>query len=145
MPVYLRKDSIRLFEASVEFLTVALVSLGLPHIKEVRVEETRYAPVIGLIGASVELAISALYVQASGHKSIMTKELTFKPAGQIMSEFIDILNSPTPQLSFITAGVPEPHKHREQVVSAIRAMKLVAIARAGGLHSGRGPNSVNRL
>ena len=140
MPIFLRKDTIRLFEASLESLSLAIISLGLPDRNKRRVEATHYAATIGLIGSSAELAVSACYVQACGPKVLLTKEGTYKSARQILSEFIGLLKSPTPQLSFISKGVENSHVHKKTLIEKIKNFRLLATARAGGLHAGRGPN-----
>lgn len=140
MPIFLRKDTIRLFEASLESLSLSIISLGFPSTKNRRVETTHYAATIGLIGSSAELAVSACYVQARGPKVLLTKEGTYKSASQILSEFINLLKSPTPQLSFISYGVDNPDDHRKKLIEITKNFGLLAAARAGGLHAGRGPN-----
>ncbi len=140
MPIFLRKDTIRLFEASLESLSLAILSLGLPDTKYRRVEATHYAASIGLIGSSAELAVSACYVQARGPKILLTNDGMYKSAKQILSEFIALLKSPTPQLSFISNGVDKPDEHRKILLDKLKNLRLLATARAGGLHAGRGPN-----
>jgi hypothetical protein len=140
MPIFLRKDTIRLFEASLEALSLAIISLGLPNTKKRRVETTRYAATIGLIGSSAELAVAACYMQARGPKVLLTKDGMYKSAQQIHTEFINLLKSPTPQLSFISNGVVNSEDHRKNLIQKTQQFKLLATARAGGLHAGRGPN-----
>lgn len=58
MPRLLKKDAIRLLEASVESLNLALVGLGLPQRVTLKEVSAQYSGAIGLIGASVELAMA---------------------------------------------------------------------------------------
>src|SRR4029434_1950980 len=60
MPQYLRNDAVRLFEASMETLQLAIVGLGLPYPHGLRQDFARYAPVIGFVCAS----------RGAGHREI---------------------------------------------------------------------------
>jgi len=66
MPLYLRRDSIRMFEASLNVLHLALSNLGTTARYEVRQSNSMHAAEIGLIGSAAELAMSACLVHAHG-------------------------------------------------------------------------------
>jgi len=65
----MRRHAIRLLEASLESLDLAVSSLGATKRREFREPVATYAPEIGLIGASAELAMSACLVQAYGPRA----------------------------------------------------------------------------
>jgi len=106
MPLLLKKDSIRLFEASVEALSLAITGLGLPIRFEYREEASLHAAPIGLIGVAAELAMSAVIAQASGIKSLQLPSGHFKSGSQILEDFRRLVRNPVPRSAFITKGVP---------------------------------------
>ena len=66
MPLLIRYDAIRLLEASIESLHLAVNSLGAQKRVEFRQPIAEHSIEIGLIGAAAELAMSACVVQAFG-------------------------------------------------------------------------------
>ena len=67
MPMYLKRDTIRLLEASVESISLAVAALGLPRRYESREPASENSIAIGLAGVSAELAMSAIIVKVSRH------------------------------------------------------------------------------
>jgi len=70
MPSLLRKDTIRLLEASVNSLNLALIGLSLPLRNEPREHSSLYSSEIGLIGAAAEQAVNACITQVFGLKGL---------------------------------------------------------------------------
>jgi hypothetical protein len=138
MPLLLRHDSIRLLEASVEALQLAVASLGAGKRKEFREKSAEYSIEVGLIGAAAELAMAACVVQASGPGAILWPSGQFKTAGQILEDFRDLVRNATINSAFLTSGVSDPDKHRQELLQATIGFRRLFPVRAGGLHAGRG-------
>jgi len=140
MPSLLRKDAIRLLEASVNSLNLALIGLSLPLRNEPREHSSLYSSEIGLIGAAAEQAVNACITQVFGLKGLLTADGKFKSASQIFDEFVNMLKSPNPRSSFLFQGIEDPVAHRQQLLSKTTKFRLLAKSRAGGLHAGVGPS-----
>ena len=103
MPTFLRQDAIRLFEAGVGALNLSLIGLGIPRQgPPARVQTSRYAAELGLLGVAAELAISAAYVQAAGPGALRTSDTQYKTARQVLDDFRSLLATPPPSLDFLT-------------------------------------------
>ena len=107
MPRLLKKDAIRLLEASVESLNLALVGLGLPQRVAFKEESAQYSAAIGLIGASAELAMAACLIQAFGKQALVLPSGYYKSAAEIHGEFKRLLRDAPPIASFFTKGIQE--------------------------------------
>ena len=70
MPKFMRDSSIVLIEGGVETYLMALYGMTLPSIRQRKVVDCRYAPIMGLLGASIELIVKACVVQAYGHAAM---------------------------------------------------------------------------
>lgn len=87
MPMYLKKDSIRFLESSIEMISMAINSLGMPERIELRSNLVKNSVTIGLIGIAAELAMDAVLVQANGRKSLFLPSGYYKSAGIIADDF----------------------------------------------------------
>jgi len=140
MPLLLKKESIRLLEASLESLSLAITGLGMPRRIEVRESSSIYATPIGLIGVSAELAMSAVVIQALGPNALLLRNGHFKSGSEILDDFKNILRNPVPRHVFLTKGVVEPLDHLSTLLELISNFKILISSRAGGLHAGKGPS-----
>lgn len=140
MPQYLRTSSVRLIEASQESLHLALIGLGLPARHELRVGAAQFAASAGLIGASVEQALSAILVQVLGEDALMSTRTQFKSAREVLHEIRALLLAPPPRASFLTYGVADAAGHRLELHRATEGFTLIIGERAAGLHAGQGPS-----
>ncbi|MEK3796033.1 hypothetical protein MKX42_30290 [Paenibacillus sp. FSL R7-0204] len=140
MPPLLRRDSIRFFEASINSLNLAIIGLSLPIRAEPREKTSLYAAEIGLIGTAAEQAVNACICQTHGVKWLLTFDKKFKPASQIFDQFSNILKKPTVTSSFLTQGILEKQNHLKTLLDKTTKFRLLAKARAGGLHAGIGPS-----
>jgi hypothetical protein len=138
MPSLLRRESIRLLEASIESLQLAVSSLGSQKRISFRQPQAEYSIEIGLIGAAAELAMGACLVQAYGSSAIVWPTGQFKTAGAILNDFRDMLKSGVPNSAFITQGVEQPIQHRESLLEHTNTFRRLIPVRAAGLHAGRG-------
>lgn len=139
MPRLLKKDTIRLLEASIESLNLAILGLGLPKRTELKDDSVRYASSIGLIGTAAELAMSATLVQTGNQKSLTLPSGQFKTGGMILDDFRKLLRDAPPSVGYLTKGVSDVAQHRRTLVNRCSGFKRLIVARAGGLHAGIGP------
>lgn len=95
MPRLLKNDTVRLIEASIESLGLAQVGICAFRRDVLKMEQVRYSPEIGLIGTSIELAMSSILIQALGKKSIYRdyKNAKYKTASEILSDFRTLLKT----------------------------------------------------
>lgn len=138
MPNLLRYDAIRLFEASVENLHLAVLGLGGAKRTIFRQPAAQFAPEIGLIGACVELAMSGCLVHAFGPSILLWPSGQYKTGGQILSEFRGFIKGARANSEFIVQGVDSPDDHRKMLIESTSSFKVLFTMRAGGLHAGRG-------
>ncbi|MEX2462547.1 MAG: hypothetical protein WD469_14825 [Paenibacillaceae bacterium] len=140
MPPLLRKDSIRLFEASVNSLNLALIGLSLPLRTDIREKGSLYASEVGLIGVTAEQSINACMTQIYGIKGLLTQDKKFKSASQIFDEFLGLLKNQSTATTFLFQGVPETSIHLQELMAKTSKFRILAKSRAGGLHAGFGPS-----
>lgn len=138
LPKLLKRDAVRLMEASVESINLALVGLGLPRRVPIREESAQYAAQVGLIGAAAEQAMSSCLVQAFGEQSLILESGQFKSGRRILDDFRNFASKPLPRSLFLTQGVTNADEHRRTLVEYTRKFGALITARAGGLHAGRG-------
>lgn len=140
MPMYLKRDTIRLLEASVEAISLAVTSLGLPQRHLFREDVAQNSISIGLTGVSAELAMSAIIVQANGEDALRQPSGFYKTGGIIVDDFKGLVNSKIPKLLFLTQNVEKPLDHINSILIASSKFKMLTKSRAGGLHAGIGPS-----
>jgi len=138
MPSLLRFDAIRLLEASLEALGLAVSSLGSQKRVQFRQSSAEFAVEVGLIGAAAELAMSACLVQARGARAIVWPSGQYKTASVILVDFQQLVRQSTASSSFITEAVSDPASHRQSLFDASRSFRRLIPIRAAGLHAGRG-------
>jgi hypothetical protein len=139
MPRLLKKDAVRLFEASLECINLALVGLGMPRRVPVREDSALLAPIIGLIGSAAEQAMSGCLVQAFGSQALLLESGHYKSAKAILHDCRQMIQHPIPRSLFLTTGVERPDEHRRILYEQTLRFGPLITARAGGLHAGKGP------
>lgn len=140
MPMYLKRDTIRLLEASVNSISMAVTSLGLPQRYELRETTSETAIAIGLAGVSVELAMSSIIVQAQGEQALCLPSGYYKTGAHIVDDFRSLITSQVPKMIFLIQGVKNPTEHIAKIIELSTQFKLLTKFRAGGLHAGKGPS-----
>ncbi len=138
MPKYLKKDTIRLLEASVEAISMAVTALGLPQRNELRAPESENSIAIGLAGVAGELAMSSILVQAGGEQALHQSSGYYKTSAQIVDDFKRLILSKIPKLLFFTQHIQNPTEHIEEVLKLVSKIKILLKLRAAGLHAGKG-------
>lgn len=140
MPVFLRREAIRLLEGSVQCLHLGTIGLAIPRVGAARDAASEFCAEIGLIGAAAEMAVSACLVQLSGPSVLVQESGMFKSASQVLDEFLTTLAHPTPSFDALTRGVSDVDSHLSGIATACRKFRLLATLRAGGLHAARAPS-----
>ena len=140
MPMYLKRETIRLLEASVSAISMAVAALGLPQRHEIREPVSENAIAIGLAGISAELAMSSIIVQAQGNQSLVLPSGFYKTGKRITEDFKNLISSQVPKMVFLTQGIDQPTEHISALKEASAKFKLLTTSRAGGLHAGIGPS-----
>jgi hypothetical protein len=137
MPRLLKNDSIRLIEASVEALGLAQLGICSFRKDDLKIENVRYSAEIGLIGASIELSMNSILIQAFGRK-IIYREERFKTASEILHDFRNFLNQSSAATLFLTNGISDSQSHIKRLLELTNRFQLMIISRANGLHNGMG-------
>ena len=145
MPALLKRDTIRLLEASVESLHLAVSSLASPKRTELRQESASFATEIGLIGSAAELAMAACIVQALGPSALVATNGQFKTFREILAEFRSLVRLATPVSEFLTIGIADPGEHRNQLLESAKGFGILATGRAGGYTQVRAWSGRRRL
>lgn len=140
MPQYLRRVTVRLLEASMESLHLAIVGLGLPIRGELRENASRNSASVGLIGAAAELAMAAILVHVYGEDILQKPGSKFKTASEILGNARRLFRNPVPRASILTSGIPDPQAHLSALLSATNGFSILFNERAAGLHAGSGPS-----
>lgn len=140
MPMYLKRDTIRLLEASVESISLAVAALGLPRRYESREPASENSIAIGLAGVSAELAMSAIIVQAKGEQALRFPSNFYKTGSHIVDDFRLLITSQIPKMVFLTQNVRNPADHISKILELSSKFRLLTKSRAGGLHAGKGPS-----
>ena len=138
--MYLKRDTIRLLEASVNSICMAVTSLGLPQRYDLREIASENAIAIGLAGVSVELAMSSIIVQAQGEQALCLPSGYYKTGTHIVDDFRTLISSQVPKMLFLTQGIKNPTEHIAKIIDLTSQFKLLTRFRAGGLHAGKGPS-----
>lgn len=142
MPRLLKNDTIRLIEASIESLGLAQIGICTFRRDQLKMEQVRYSPEIGLIGSSIELAMSSILIQALGKKSIFRdyKNAKYKTASEILSDFRTLLKQSSSNILFLSNGVTDSNDHIKKIIELTNRFQIIITARANGLHNGYGMN-----
>lgn len=142
MPRLLKNDTIRLIEASVESLGLAQVGICAFRRDQLKMEQVRYSPEIGLIGTSIELAMSSILIQSLGKKSIYRdyKNAKYKTAAEILSDFRSLLRQSSSNILFLSNGIDDTTNHINSILDLTSRFQLIILGRANGLHNGYGMN-----
>lgn len=146
MPKFLKNDAIHLLEGGVEAYVLGMYGMVFPSSRIHHKPDTKYAPVMGLFGSSVELLLKACLVQAKGsdamYKENSSNSKVYKFANDVIDEIKKEINDNTSDISFIYSNDdPNSHdyaQHKEQLIFYINKFKLLQGLRADGLHAASG-------
>ncbi|MFA8655529.1 hypothetical protein ACULL3_13565 [Xanthomonas arboricola pv. corylina] len=139
MPQFLTRSTVRLLEASVDSLSLALTAAAIPLRHVPKSSEASFAAVIGMAGVAAEQAISSILIQVNGDEAAYLPNNKYKPAAQILAEVRGILASPpVARAAFLTSGLDDANAHRQALLKQIELFTLLIKQRAVALHGGTG-------
>lgn len=138
MPMYLKKDAIRLLESSIETISMAITSLGIPDRIELRSNLAKNAITVGMVGISAELAMNAILIQANGSKSLLLPSGYYKSAGNILEDFKKLIKERNLKISFLIKDVDDIDNMLNEILKKIAKFKILMPLRASGVHAGIG-------
>ena len=146
MPKFLKNDAIHLLEGGVEAYILGMYGMVFPTSRVHHKPDTKYAPVMGLFGASVELLLKACLVQAKGSEAMYRENSSSSKvyifANDVIDEVRREINSNSNDISFIYSN-DDPNsqdylQHKEQLLFYINKFRLLQGLRADGLHAASG-------
>ena len=138
MPMYLKKDAIRFLESSIETISMAITSLGIPDRIELRSDLAKNAITVGMVGISAELAMNAILIQANGSKSLLLPSGYYKSAGNILEDFKKLIKERNLKISFLMKDVEDIDNMLNEILKKIAKFKILMPLRASGVHAGIG-------
>lgn len=138
MPMYLKKDTIRFIEASIEAISMAITSLGLPDRIELRNDLAKNSVTIGMVGISAELAMDSILTQANGSKSLLLPSGYYKSASNILEDFKKLIKERNLKISFLIKDVNDVEQMLNDILKKLTKFKLLMPLRASGVHAGIG-------
>ena len=147
MPKFLKNDAIHLLEGGVESYILALYGMVFPSSRTQHKPDTKYAPVMGLFGASVELLLKACLVQAKGTEAMYKEngirdKKVYKFASDVSDELRKAIKENSTNTMFLyncnDTNSLEYIQHKEQLLFYINKSQLLQELRADGLHAGAG-------
>ena len=142
MPKFLKNQAIALLDGGIEAYLLALYGMSIPQVRPLRKAETKYAPIIGLFGASAELLAKACLVQGKGptamYKDGDMKAGAYRFGKEVIEELRRCIRDEDASISFIWEDIGEHESQRKQLLHCLGKFKLLQELRAGGLHAGAG-------
>lgn len=142
MPKVLKEGAIALLEGGIETYYLALYGMTIPSTRVRRKQETKYAPVIGLFGASAELLVKACLVQANGLSAMFRdgdiSSGIYRFGSEVIEDFRKELRDDAPCISFIWKSPDSHEDQKEKLNFYLNKFKLLQELRANGLHAGCG-------
>lgn len=140
MPSLLRRDAIKLLDGGLECYILSLCGANIPNLRNRRFYESRYAPVIGLLGAAVELLIKACLIQAKGPEIMIRDDGFYKYGRESIDEFRHGINKSDKDFAFLWNDTDNPNATRETILDYTLKFRMLQTLRANGLHAGVGPS-----
>ena len=142
MPRFLRNNTIELLDGGIESYLLALYGMAVPSLRNIKKHETKYAPIIGLYGASAELLVKACLVQAKGPAAMYQdgdiSAGVFRFGSEVIEELRKNIRDEDPCISYLWNRPDDHQEQKEQLLHYIGKFKLLQAERACGLHAGIG-------
>ncbi|HVI40905.1 MAG TPA: hypothetical protein VM577_09615 [Anaerovoracaceae bacterium] len=142
MPKFLKDTAITLLNGGVESYLLALYGMTIPSTRVQNKQETKYAPVIGLFGASAELLIKACLVQAKGSSAMYrdgdASSGVYRFGTEVIEELRKEIRDATPCVSYLWKNVVDYGGQQRLLLHYLDKFKLLQELRASGLHAGIG-------
>lgn len=146
MPKVLKTPTIDLLEGATEMYKLALYGITLPTVKATHNPTTKYAPIMGLLGAASELFAKACLVQAKGieaiYKANEPHNNVYRFGSEVLDDFRKLIRDNDISISFVWKN-PDPQSdefadQQSKLLFYMNKFSLLQDLRASGLHAGRG-------
>lgn len=138
----MKDKAILLIEGAIESYLLGLYGLNIPSLRFRKHQESKYAPVIGMFGASAELLVKACLVQAKGIQAIYKDGELGKGVYKYGTECIDELRKEIRQdndcIRYLWKDEEDIKEYREMMIHYLSKFHLLQAARANALHAGEG-------
>ena len=142
MPQFMKSRAISLLDGGIESYLLALYGLSIPTAHRTKHQETKYAPIVGLLGAAVELVIKACLVQAKGiqamYKDGDVQSGVYKFGTEVLKEFKAGISKESPEFDFIWKDKNANVEQKATLLLYINKFTILQSLRANGLHAGQG-------
>ena len=142
MPQFMKSKAISLLDGGVESYLLALYGLSIPTVRRSKQQETKYAPIIGLLGASVELVIKACLVQGMGIQTMYNGDDVeagvYKYGTAVLKEFKAGISKESPEFDFVWKDNRANTEQKSTILSYVNKFSILQTMRANGLHAGHG-------
>ena len=142
MPQFMKSRAISLLDGGIESYLLALYGLSIPTAHRTKHQETKYAPIVGLLGAAVELVIKACLVQARGiqamYKDGDVQSGVYKFGTEVLKEFKAGISKESPEFDFIWKDKNANVEQKAALLLYINKFTILQSLRASGLHAGQG-------
>ena len=142
MPKFLKDSTIALLDSGIESYLLALYGIAMPTQRCFHSKDTKYAPIIGLLGASSELLIKACLVQAKGRAAMYRDGNISGGVYRFGSDTIEDLRKYIRNqdicISYIWGDMQNLEDQKRQLLHYLSKFKLLQGLRANGLHAGLG-------
>lgn len=105
MPKFMKDNALAILDGAFESYILALYGMSLPVMRSHRKNETRFAPIMGLLGASVELFAKACLVQARGleamYKNDNIADGVYKFGSEVLAELKSLVKADSAEVHFL--------------------------------------------
>lgn len=138
----MKNKAIELLDGGLETYLLALYGLTLPNMHIRKCQKSKYAPIMGLFGASVELIIKSCLVQGKGlevmYKNNDLKSGVYKFGTDVLKEFKTSIKNKSKEITFIWKNPDDYEKQQTKLIFYLNKFRLLQDLRAQGLHAGIG-------
>ena len=145
MPKVLKTQTIDLLEGAIEMYKLALYGIALPTGKVTHNPTTKYAPIMGLLGAASELFAKACLVQAKGIEAMYKandQNNVYRFGSEVLDDFRKLIRDNDVSISFVWKNTnfqsSEFADQKSKLLFYMNKFALLQNLRAGGLHAGKG-------
>lgn len=142
MPKFMKDRAIELLDGGIESYLLGLYGLNLPTLRNRRKQDTKYAPIMGMFGAAVELLVKACLVQAKGIPAMFkngdVNSGVYKFGTECLDEFRKAVRNDDKIVGFIWKDETAKKEDREIIINYLCKFRLLQDMRANGLHAGIG-------
>lgn len=142
MPKFMKDRAIELLDGGIESYLLGLYGLNLPSIRPRRKQDTKFAPIMGMFGAAVELLVKACLVQAKGipamYKNGDVSGGIYKFGTECLDDLKKAVRDDNKAIDFLWKDENSKRDYKEVLLNHLNKFRLLQDMRANGLHAGAG-------